>query len=182
LTPKDSDTPADIDNSRTAIYDITSRTVYLPSGRRLEAHSGLGSHMDDPRSVSLRAKGVTPPNVYELSLRKQIFHGVRAIRLTPIGDGKMYGRDGMLAHSYMLGPNGQSNGCVSFNDYSAFLRAFERGDVTRLIVVEHLENAPSPKSGTGWIAQAVKDLFKPTEEAALFSHGQPEQSPTVSRQ
>ena len=55
LMPKDSALPADVDTSRTAIYDITSRTVYLPNGRRLEAHSGLGGHMDNPRSVHLRA-------------------------------------------------------------------------------------------------------------------------------
>src|SRR6516225_1874696 len=30
------------EDGRTAIYDITARTVYLPSGRRLEAHSGFG--------------------------------------------------------------------------------------------------------------------------------------------
>src|SRR5262249_42793549 len=34
----------DYDDSRTAIYDIAARAVYLPNGRRLEAHSGLGSH------------------------------------------------------------------------------------------------------------------------------------------
>jgi Protein of unknown function (DUF2778) len=47
----------------------------------------------------------------------------------------MYGRAGVLAHPYMLGANGQSNGCVSLNDYSEFLNAFLRGEVTRLVVV-----------------------------------------------
>ena len=41
--------------------------------------------------------------------------------------GRCIGRDGMLAHSYMLGPSGQSNGCVSFSDYSAFLEALPEG-------------------------------------------------------
>jgi hypothetical protein len=27
---------------------------------------------------------------------------------------KVFGRAGLLAHSFMLGPNGDSNGCVSF--------------------------------------------------------------------
>ena len=36
------------DDGRTAIYDITARVVYLPGGRRLEAHSGLGGFMDSP--------------------------------------------------------------------------------------------------------------------------------------
>ena len=134
---KHSISPAD-DDSRTAIYDIAARTVYLPNGRRLEAHSGLGSHMDDARYVHLKRLGPTPPNSYKLVMREEPFHGVRAIRLVPVGDGNMFGRDGLLAHSYMLGPNGQSNGCVSFSDYPAFLDAYLRGEVDRLMVVEHL--------------------------------------------
>lgn len=128
-------------DSRTAVYDISARTVYLPSGKKLEAHSGLGDKLDDPRYVHVRMRGPTPPNVYELSLREKLFHGVRAIRLNPVDDSKMFGRDGMLAHTYMLGPNGQSNGCVSFKDYRAFLNAYLRGEVDRLVVVSHLGDA-----------------------------------------
>jgi hypothetical protein len=54
----------------------------------------------------------------------------------------MFGRDGILAHSYMLGRSGQSNGCVAFNNYPAFLRAFLDGQIDRLVVVEHLASAP----------------------------------------
>jgi len=126
--------------SRTAVYDIAARTVHLPNGDRLEAHSGLGDKLDDPRYVHVRMRGPTPPNVYELTLREQPFHGVRAIRLNPVNDGKMFGRDGMLAHTYMLGPNGQSNGCVSFRDYPKFLEAFLRGEVDHLVVVPNLGN------------------------------------------
>jgi hypothetical protein len=132
--------PDDLD-VRTAIYDISAHTVYLPGGAKLEAHSGLGSHIDDPRSVSMHNRGVTPPNVYRLSLREHLFHGVRALRLTPVGDGNMYGRDGILAHTYMLGPNGQSNGCVSMRNYPAFLQAFLDGKVERLLVVDHLSRS-----------------------------------------
>src|SRR5262249_8511955 len=64
------------DDGRTAIYDITARTVYLPSGRRLEAHSGFGDLMDNPRHVHVRMQGATPPNVYNLTLRERLFHGV----------------------------------------------------------------------------------------------------------
>jgi hypothetical protein len=130
------------DDGRTAIYDITAGTVYLPSGRRLEAHSGFGDFMDNPRHVHVRMQGATPPNVYKLALREQLFHGVRAIRLSPVDGSKMHGRAGILAHPYMLGPNGQSNGCVSFSDYPEFLNAFLRGEVTRLVVVERLESPP----------------------------------------
>jgi hypothetical protein len=53
----------------------------------------------------------------------------------------MYGRDGMLAHTYMLGENGQSNGCVSFKDYEKFLTAFNSGEVEQLIVVPKITPA-----------------------------------------
>ena len=127
---------------RTAIYDITARVVYLPNGERLEAHSGLGNLMDDPRHVRRRMRGATPPNTYKLTLRESLFHGVKAIRLTPESEDDMFGRDGMLAHSYMLGPNGQSNGCVSFKDYPKFLRAYLRGEIDRMVVVSRLAQPP----------------------------------------
>ena len=152
---------ATADMSHTAIYDIEAHMVYLPNGDRLEAHSGLGSRMDDVHYITDKNLGPTPPNVYSLSLREQIFHGVRALRLNPVGNGNMHGRDGILAHSYMLGPNGQSNGCVSFNDYSKFLNAYLRGDVERLVVVEHLANAPksSDTAFGGSLPEAIKRLF-----------------------
>ena len=120
---------------QTAVYDISSRTVYMPDGSRLEAHSGLGDRLDDPRHVNEVARGATPPHLYELTLREGSFHGVQAIRLNPVGEGGIYGRAGLLAHPYMLGPYGESNGCVSVKDYEAFLRAFENGQIKRLMVV-----------------------------------------------
>jgi Protein of unknown function (DUF2778) len=150
--------PADAD-SHTAIYDIVAHVVYLPNGRRLEAHSGLGGYMDDPRYINAKGRGPTPPNVYDLTLREELFHGVRAIRLTPVDDGKMFGRDGILAHTYMLGPNGQSNGCVSFSDYQAFLNAYLNGEINRIVVVEHLANGPGLDAGPGWFAEVFKGLF-----------------------
>jgi hypothetical protein len=137
--------------NRTAIYDISARAVYLPNGEKLEAHSGYGEHMDDPRFVAVKMRGATPPNVYRLSLREQLFHGVRAIRLTPVDPGKMFGRDGMLAHSYLLGPNGQSNGCVSINDYPRFLNAFLNGEIDRLVVVDRLAEPPPVEPGANWL-------------------------------
>ena len=145
--------------NRTAVYDITARVVYLPNGEKLEAHSGLGGLMDDPRTVAMKNRGVTPPNVYELSLRERPFHGVRAIRLTPVDPDKMYGREGILAHPYMLGANGESNGCVSISDYPKFLNAFLNGDVDRLVVVERLADPPST-TGAAWLAERIKAFFK----------------------
>jgi hypothetical protein len=121
----------------TAVYDLTAHTVYLPNGSRLEAHSGLGDKLDDPRFVSERDRGATPPHLYELTQREAPFHGVQALRLNPVG-GDIFGRTGLLAHTYMLGPRGDSNGCVSFKDYDAFLQAFKNGVVKRLAVVSQL--------------------------------------------
>lgn len=121
----------------TAVYDISAKTVYLPDGTRLEAHSGLGQFMDKPDFAHLRMRGVTPPALYDLREREALFHGVRAIRLTPINSA-VHGRSGLLAHTYMLGPNGQSNGCVSFRDYQKFLNAYLSGQVKRLKVVASL--------------------------------------------
>jgi Protein of unknown function (DUF2778) len=139
------------DLSHTAIYDISARTVYMPNGERLEAHSGLGDYMDDIRAVHLRKRGPTPPNVYDLRMRENLFHGVQAIRLVPVDGSKMYGRDGMLAHPFMLRANGESNGCVSFKDYPAFLKAYQRGDVTRMVVVEQLDEPPGGRTAADWL-------------------------------
>ena len=145
--------------NKTAIYDISAHVVYLPNGRRLEAHSGLGPHLDDVRYVNLKARGPTPPNVYQLTMREELFHGVRAIRLNPVDETRMYGRDGILAHTYMLGPNGQSNGCISFADYNAFLNAFQRGEIDHIVVVEHLGNRPDAQTSGDWLSDKVKDIF-----------------------
>ena len=84
-------------------------------------------------------RGATPPHLYTLTPREALFHGVEALRLNPVGGGgAIYGRAGLLAHTFMLGPNGDSNGCVSFRDYSAFLQAYKRGEVRRLAVVARL--------------------------------------------
>ena len=123
----------------TAVYDLAAHTVYLPDGTRLEAHSGLGDRLDDPAHVNERNRGATPPHLYELKARDELFHGVQALRLDPVGGGDIFGRAGFLAHTYMLGPNGDSNGCVSFKDYQAFLRAFESGQVKRLAVVARID-------------------------------------------
>ena len=55
----------------------------MPNGERLEAHSGLGSNLDDPRSISQKNRGVIPPQTYALKPREQLFHGVAALRLEP---------------------------------------------------------------------------------------------------
>lgn len=132
-------TPPQTAEAGTAIYDISAKMVYMPNGERLEAHSGLGEYLDDPRYAHVRMKGVTPPHTYTLTEREALFHGVRALRLNPVGgSGAIHGRAGLLAHTFMLGPRGDSNGCISFRDYNRFLQAYLRGEVKRITVVASL--------------------------------------------
>ncbi|RWP08370.1 tlde1 domain-containing protein [Mesorhizobium sp.] len=121
--------------SGVAVYDISAKTVYMPDGSRLEAHSGLGSMADQPRYANRKNAGPTPPHTYDLRLRESRFHGVEALRLTPIDGKNKYGRDGFLAHTYLLrGRRGESSGCVVFKDYASFLAAFKKGKIKRLVV------------------------------------------------
>ena len=122
----------------TAVYDISAHKVYLPDGSVLEAHSGRGSALDDPNHTNERMQGSTPVNVYDLKPRETLFHGVEAIRLIPVDDSRVFGRSGFLAHTYMLGPNGDSFGCVSFRNYDAFLQAFKQQKIKHLAVVASL--------------------------------------------
>ncbi len=122
----------------TAVYDISAHAVYLPNGTSLEAHSGMGSLRDDPEHVSVPNLGATPPAVYELRPREKIFHGVQALRMIPTEGSDIAGRSGLLTHSFMLGPNGDSNGCVSIRDYDRFLKAYNDGTINRLVVVPSL--------------------------------------------
>ncbi len=127
-----------------AIYDIERGMVYLPNGETLEAHSGIGPMRDNPAFVDRRNRGPTPPHIYDLTLRERAFHGVQAIRLTPVeGDAAVFGRVGFLAHTYMLRRPGDSNGCVVFKDYRRFLAAFKKGHIKRLVVVPRLKEAPA---------------------------------------
>jgi hypothetical protein len=125
----------------TAVYDISAHAVYLPNGLSLEAHSGMGGLKDDPEHVSVPNAGATPPAVYELKPRERLFHGVQALRMIPAEGSSTNGRSGLLAHSYMLGPEGDSNGCVSIRNYDRFLKAFNDGEITRLVVVPSLGGA-----------------------------------------
>ncbi|MGN7771638.1 DUF2778 domain-containing protein [Phyllobacterium sp. 22552] len=138
MAPSYKPAPVITARARTAIYSIEQKTVYMPSGERLEAHSGLGPMLDDPRFVHKKMRGATPPHTYKLTMREALFHGVEAIRLNPVDPSKIFGRDGLLAHTYMLGKRGDSNGCLVFKDYKRFLAAFKRGEITQLVVVARL--------------------------------------------
>lgn len=130
-------------DSQTAVYDISAKAVYLPSGVALEAHSGMGDLKDDPDHVHQPNVGATPPATYDLKLREKPFHGVRALRLTPAEGTSALGRVGLLTHSYLLGPGGDSNGCVSIKFYDRFIKAYDNGEFNRLVVVPKLTGATS---------------------------------------
>lgn len=128
--------------NKVAIYDISAAVVHMPDGSKLEAHSGIGKMADNPRYVHVKMNGPTPPNTYKLSMREKRFHGVEAVRMTPVGDQTMHGRDGILAHSYLLrGGREESHGCVAFANYPKFLKAFKQGKVTHMVVVPSISKA-----------------------------------------
>ena len=64
---------------------------------------------------------------------------MHALRLIPQDEEKVFGRRGLLAHTYMLGPNGDSNGCVSIKNYDTFLQAYLKHEIKQLAVVTRLE-------------------------------------------
>jgi hypothetical protein len=119
-----------------AVYDISAAKVYMPDGSVLEAHSGIGKMADNPRYAHIKMNGPTPPHTYNLKMREKRFHGVEAIRMLPVDGKNKHGRDGFLAHSYLLrGGRAESHGCVAFKDYGRFLAAFKKGKVKQLVVV-----------------------------------------------
>ncbi|MCD2181810.1 DUF2778 domain-containing protein [Rhizobium sp. GN54] len=120
---------------RTAYYDISAGIVHLPNGERLEAHSGIGKMRDNPRYAHMKMRGPTPPGTFKLTMREKRFHGVEALRMTSVDGRHPLGRTGLLTHSYLLGPNGNSHGCVAFRNYPRFLAAFKRGEIDTLVVV-----------------------------------------------
>jgi hypothetical protein len=123
----------------TAVYDLKAHAVYLPNGTVFEAHSGMGNLRDDPDHVDVRMQGATPPAVYSLKPRERDFHGVAALRMAVADGTDINGRSGLLVHSFMLGPNGDSNGCISVKDYDRFLKAFNDGQFTHIAVVPSLK-------------------------------------------
>ncbi|WP_244442172.1 MULTISPECIES: DUF2778 domain-containing protein [Bradyrhizobium] len=133
-------------DSTTAVYDITGRIVYMPDGTKFEAHSGLGNLLDDPAHVNARNAGATPPGIYEMKPREKLFHGVPALRMTPVDGSETFGRVGLLVHSYMLGPNGDSNGCISVKHYDKFLQAYRSGTIKRIAVVISIKDTQSASS------------------------------------
>jgi len=158
----------------TAIYDITARTVHLPDGTKLEAHSGLGPKMDDPRHVNVRMHGATPPHVYDLIPREALFHGVEALRLIPVGgEGAIFGRTGLLTHTYLLGPRGDSNGCISFKDYETFLRAYKNGKVKRMVVVASIDD---PQLDLQLVERRPARTFERTVRTETVSAKAPQQT------
>jgi len=129
--------------NKVAVYDISTATVHMPDGTKLEAHSGIGHRKDNPKFTHVRGLGPTPPNIYKLKMRERRFHGVEAIRMLPHDRTAMKGRDGMLAHTPLLRSSNGSHGCVAFTQYAKFLRAFKAGKVKTMIVVPSMNKLPT---------------------------------------
>ena len=61
--------------------------------------------------------------------------------MTPVEGTSALGRVGLLTHNYLLGPRGDSNGCVSIKDYDRFIKAYDNGEFNRLVVVPNLRGS-----------------------------------------
>jgi hypothetical protein len=127
--------------TKVAIYDVSNATVYLPDGTKLRAHSGIGGMRDNPRYEHVKMRGPTPAGVYRLSMREERFYGVEAIRMTSIDGRDPKNRTGLLTHTNLLRGQKGSHGCVAFQNYQPFLRAFKRGQITMMIVVPELPSS-----------------------------------------
>jgi hypothetical protein len=125
-------------NTKVAIYDVSNATVYLPDGTKLRAHSGIGPMRDNPRFEHVKMNGPTPAGIYRLSMREKRFYGVEAIRMTSIDGRDPKNRTGLLTHTNLLRGRIGSHGCVAFQNYEPFLRAFKRGQVNMMVVVPEL--------------------------------------------
>ena len=127
--------------TKVAIYDVSNATVYLPDGTKLRAHSGIGTMRDNPRYEHVKMRGPTPAGIYRLSMREERFYGVEAIRMTSIDGRDPKNRTGLLTHTNLLRGQRGSHGCVAFQNYQPFLKAFKRGQITMMIVVPELPSS-----------------------------------------
>jgi hypothetical protein len=138
---KASDTAWPGKGTKVAIYDVSNATVYMPDGTKLRAHSGIGKMRDNPRYEHVTMKGPTPAGIYRLSMREKRFYGVEAIRMTSIDGRHPKNRTGLLTHTNLLRNQKGSHGCVAFQNYQPFLKAFKRGHITMLVVVPSLPSS-----------------------------------------
>ena len=127
--------------TRVAIYDVSSATVYMPDGTKLRAHSGIGKMRDNPRYEHVKMTGPTPAGVYRLKMRERRFHGVEAIRMLSVDGRDPKNRTGLLTHTNLLRGQKGSHGCVAFQNYEPFLKAFKRGHITMMVVVPELPSS-----------------------------------------
>ena len=127
--------------TKVAIYDVSNATVHMPDGTKLRAHSGIGKMRDNPRYDHVKMNGPTPGGIYRLKMRERRFHGVEAIRMLSVDGRDPKNRTGLLTHTNLLRGQKGSHGCVAFQNYEPFLKAFKRGHVTMLVVVPELPSS-----------------------------------------
>lgn len=127
--------------TKVAIYDVSNATVYMPDGTKLSAHSGIGKMRDNPGYEHVKMTGPTPTGIYRLRMREQLFHGVEAIRMLSVDGRDPKNRTGLLTHTNLLRGQKGSHGCVAFQNYEPFLKAFKRGQITMMVVVPEIPSS-----------------------------------------
>ena len=109
-----------------------------PTARGSRRIPASGRRATIPRKVNERMRGPTPPATYALSPREDSVPRRRRPAADPDRQQRLSAAPACSPIPTCWGRTATSNGCVSFRDYDAFLRAFRSGEITKLVVVSRL--------------------------------------------
>ena len=127
-------------NRRTAIYDISAHTVYLPNGAT--AGGAFGSRRRDRtiRASCMKECAGRRHQMFTSLLRaNSFFMGFKRCVSNPSARAIFSDAPDFWRILICSCANGASNGCVSFKNYDAFLQAYQNGEIKHLAVVAHLD-------------------------------------------
>ena len=82
---------------------------------------------------------------------------MQAVRLIPVAGSKMYGRNGIFLHPFMLGDKRLVERLRFVQGLSGVPQSLSARGVTRM-VVEQLEDPPGGKTAADWFSSAEKDF------------------------
>lgn len=121
-------------------HDAQGRRVILATGLL----SGRGEGLNNPSQQYVRNVGVAPEGAYRLSHHERAFTVAsigRNVRMTPLEESQMRGRDGILMHQGGRLASGQmgSHGCITFATNAQRDAVFEyirRNNITHMWVFD----------------------------------------------
>lgn len=96
-------------------YDQSTGRLISREGERIgEGYSGAPTARNNPTKENVHNVGPIPRGTYEIGKPVDtVTHGPFVLRLSPIQDNEMYGRDGFLIHGdSVVEPGTASTGCI----------------------------------------------------------------------